>query len=324
MAATAAAALVAAGCGGVQSALGPAGPGASRIADLVWIMLIGTIVPAALVIALILYAVFRGMRGGGGPRMSDTRVIVLGGAVFPGVILVAFSVLSARFSAEVATSPSPAAFTIEVTGHQFWWEVRYPDHGFATANEIHVPVGQSVRLVLRASDVIHSFWVPRLHGKMDLTPGRTTQWWMKATEPGEFRGQCAEYCGRQHALMAFWVIAEPPAEFEAWVAHQRQEPPAPVDPEAERGRRVFFDAGCAHCHAIQGTNVPRFTGSVGPDLTHLGSRRMLAAATIPNTPETLRRFVMDPHVFKPGVRMPATDLPAEQLDALLRYLATLQ
>lgn len=319
-----AAAMAVAGCGGVQSVLSPAGPGASRIGDLVWIMLVGTIVPAAVVIGLILYAVFRGRRGGGGPRPSDTRVIVLGGAVFPALILLTFSALSARYSAEVAVPPSPPAFTIEVTGHQYWWEARYPDHGVVTANEIHVPVGQTVRLHLRASDVIHSFWVPRLHGKMDQTPGRTNVWWMQATEPGVFRGQCAEFCGLQHALMALLVIAQPPAEFDAWIARLRQPAPVPADPILERGRQVFLEAGCAHCHAIQGGHVARFTGSVGPDLTHLGSRRTLAAATIDNTRELLRAFVVDPHVFKPGVRMPATRLPSEQLDALLAYLATLQ
>jgi cytochrome c oxidase subunit 2 len=250
--------------------------------------------------------------------------ILVGGFAIPAVILIAFQVISALTSAAAARPPAEPTLTVEVIGHQFWWEVRYPDLGIVTANEIHIPVGAPVRLQLGASDVIHSFWVPRLHGKIDMTPGRTTAWWVQADKPGSFRGQCAEFCGLQHALMAFWVYAEPRAQFEAWVEARRAAAGEPDDPGVARGRDVFFVAGCAHCHAIRGVHEPRFTGSVGPDLTHVASRRMLAAATIANTRDGLIAFILEPHAVKPGVRMPATRLDADRLDALVAFLESLR
>jgi cytochrome c oxidase subunit II len=314
------------GCAGVQSALDPAGPGAARIGELAAFFTVVTLAASAVVIALVLYAVARARRRAhpGTLPLRDDAFILLGGFAGPAVILISFQVLSALTSAEVSRPPAEPALTVEVTGHQFWWEVRYPAFGITTANEIHIPAGVPVEVRVTASDVIHSFWVPRLHGKIDMTPGKTAVWWVQADAPGRFRGQCAEFCGLQHSLMAFWVFAEPPDAFEAWVAARRRGRPAGDDPRVERGRTVFFEAGCAHCHAVRGVNEPRFTGAVGPDLTHLASRRTLAAATVDNNRATLTAFILEPHAVKPGVRMPPTRLDSARLDALVAFLESLR
>lgn len=315
----------AAGCAGVQSALEPSGPAASRIAQLWWIMLAVTLSPAIVVIGLALYAVRRAWTGrGAGLGLSDNLFVLVGGAAIPLVILVYLLVTNVRIGAEVTRPPEEPALTVEVVGHQYWWEVRYPEHDIVTANEIHIPVGVPVRMRLTSSDVIHSFWVPRLHGKIDMNPGRTNTTWLKATEPGVFRGQCAEFCGLQHALMALLVIAQPPDRFEAWRQARRAGPAPVTDPRAARGRQVFVEAACAHCHAIRGLDTPTHTGAPGPDLTDVAARRSLAAATIPNNPGTLAAWILDPHGIKPGARMPPTALASEDLDALLVYLGTLR
>lgn len=321
----AAAAGAVAGCAGIQSALEPAGPAAARIATLWWLMLAATLIPAIGVIALALYAVRRARSGrGAGLGVRDDVFVLTGGAAIPLVILVALLLANVRTGARVARPPGPPELTIDVTGHQYWWEVRYPEHDVVTANEIRLPVGVPVRVRVGASDVIHSFWVPRLHGKLDMIPGRTNVTWLQASEPGVFRGQCAEFCGLQHALMAFLVVAEPPERFAAWLAARRRGPAPVEEPAAVRGREVFVEAACAHCHAVRGMPTPARTGSPGPDLTDLAARRTLAAATVPNDPGTLAAWILDPHRIKPGARMPPTPLSAADLDALLAYLGTLR
>ncbi len=217
----------------------------------------------------------------------------------------------------------------------WWWAVEYPEHGLITANELTIPAGEPVRLELTSADVIHSFWVPQLHGKMDLLPGQITQFWIEADRPGRYRGQCAEYCGRQHALMAFEVVALPPEEFVQWLQTQSttakssmddestaQERPLPQEEDSNltRGERLFFQHGCGVCHAIEGTPAQ---GLAGPDLTWIASRNTLAAGTIANTRENLLHWLADPQAIKPGAKMPATHAPDEELELIVSYLHSL-
>ncbi|MGH7718614.1 MAG: cytochrome c oxidase subunit II [Gemmatimonadaceae bacterium] len=333
-----------------QSALAPGGPGAARIAELWWIMLaIGTLV-ILLVIALLGYALFR-RRGPTGPfpeqqardestgrgreesgrRESErrgTRWIIIGGIAFPAVVLTVLFVFTLR-TLDALSVRSDAMrrdeLVIEVTGLQWWWRVRYidpvPGRMFETANELHIPVGRRVLVRLRATDVIHSFWVPGLQGKLDMIPGKTNVTWLAADRPGVWRGQCAEYCGLQHAKMALVVVAEPPAEFERWLERQRAPAAMPGDSAALVAQRAFLASGCTPCHTVRGTDA---LGELGPDLTHLASRRTLAAATLPNTPGHLAGWITNPQAIKPGSFMPRVPLSAEQLALVLQYLGSLR
>jgi cytochrome c oxidase subunit 2 len=236
--------------------------------------------------------------------------------------LVAASVATDR---ALAGLPHEDALHIEITGHQWWWEVRYddadPSKVFDTANEIHIPVGRPVILTLRADDVIHSFWVPNLHGKKDLIPGRVATTTLRADRPGLYRGQCAEFCGYQHAWMGMLVVAESPADYARWEGAQRAPAAEPADALAAEGRRVFESGTCAMCHAVQGTlaNAHR-----APDLTHVASRSTLAAVALDNTPANRAAWIQDPQRFKPGSNMPPVTLPPEQMGALLAWLGTLE
>jgi cytochrome c oxidase subunit 2 len=215
--------------------------------------------------------------------------------------------------------------TIEIIGHQWWWEMRYrgpsPGDQVITANEIHIPTGQRVRIELTSADVIHSLWVPNLQGKTDLVPGRTLITWLQADVPGISRGQCAEYCGIQHTHMAFLVVAETPAEFARWLAEQRRPAQAPADAMSQQGQSVFDGSGCGYCHTVSGA---RAAGSLGPDLTHFASRRTIAAGTLPNTRENLAAWLADPQRIKPGNLMPRVPLTPAALDAVVRYLESLR
>lgn len=319
------------GCTGepAQSMVHPAGPAAAEIAHLWWLMLGVFTGVFVLVIVLMLYAIWLRPAGSAAavrakaPPWGRTGFIVAGGVVLPLLVLTPLLVVSLVSSARLRMPEN--SLTIRVVGHMWWWEVRYPDSGLVTANEIYIPAGKPVRLELASADVIHSFWVPRLHGKRDMIPGVENVFWIQADEPGVFRGQCGEYCGTQHANMAFEVIALPPEQFDAWVAtqsaprHERQT--APPTPIAERGREIFLTAGCKQCHAIQGTGA---AGNAGPDLTNLGSRRMIGGALLPNTRGNLAGWIADPQAIKPGVKMPRTYLAAEDLQSLVAYLESLQ
>ena len=214
---------------------------------------------------------------------------------------------------------------LQVTAHQWWWEVRYPtpdgQQTFTTANEIHIPAGEPVEIVLNSADVIHSFWVPKLNGKMDVIPGVTNRTWIEASNPGRFRGQCAEFCGAQHAKMAFYVVAQPRADFEAWQANQLALPDETTTPSqvVATGEKVF-SARCAACHTISGTPAG---GIVGPSLGHVASRSTLAAGSIPNDADHLRKWIADPQAIKPGVRMPVVPLTTADRDAVVAYLESL-
>jgi cytochrome c oxidase subunit 2 len=276
---------------------------------------------------VLLYATLRRRPAEGpleNPRERRDGVLILavaGGGTF--VLLTGLLLASFVTERRVVRAPGPPAVTIEVESHQFWWEVRYPEAQVVTANELRIPAGVPVYLRLSSHDVIHSFWVPELHGKVDMTPGHETHLWLLADRPGVYRGQCAEFCGEQHALMAFLVIAEEPAAYSRWLETAR----AAGDKAGERvqrGREVFLAARCQLCHGVRGLPTPLERTLAGPDLSDLALRRTLGAATFPNDRENLRRLIVEPRRAKPGIRMPATVLPPEDLEALLDYLATLR
>ena len=252
-------------------------------------------------------------------------MVLTGGVVAPAIVLIGFLVYSVVLSRAMASEPTDALH-VRIVGHQWWWAVTYfhnerTDFIFDTANELHVPVGRPVSIQLTSRDVIHSFWVPNLHGKTDLIPGRTNRTWIQADSAGTWRGQCAEYCGLQHAHMAFTVTAHEPADFEKWVAAQLEPAREPATAEAVRGREVFLNGPCVLCHTVRGTLA---LSSFGPDLTHIGSRRTIAAGTLQNTRGHLAGWILNPQAIKPGVRMPPTNLNNEDLHALLAWLESLK
>jgi cytochrome c oxidase subunit 2 len=247
-------------------------------------------------------------------------LVIVGGIVAPGLILGAVFVVALRDMSALSEPPGEPGVTIEVVGHDWWWEARYPG-GAVTANEIHIPVGEPVQLELTSDDVIHSFWVPQLQAKTDLISGQTNEMWIQADEAGTFRGQCAEFCALQHANMIFYVIAEPRSEFDDWLANEASDAPGPVGSAAARGEDVFLSSDCAGCHAIRGTDAD---ATVGPDLTHLAARKTIGAGVLDNTRDNLAQWILDPQGVKPGVTMPPTELSADELDALLDYLEELE
>lgn len=312
-------------CGGPQRALSPAGPGAAALLDLATLFVVATVLPAAVVIGIIAYLLLRRAASPPGQpgRQEDAIILWIGGGLTAALIL-ALLLSSLRAGTRASAPPGEAALTVEVIGHQFWWEVRYPDHSIVTANEIHVPAGAPVHLRLSSADVIHSFWVPELHGKVDMIPGRVHHLVVRADRPGAYRGQCAEFCGIQHALMALWVIADEGDAFASWLGAMQRQPEPPAGDLARRGQQVFMQAHCHTCHAVRGSFPEGATGAVGPDLTHLARRRMIGAATLPLNRDVLRRWIHDPDRYKPGIRMPASPLSEADMDALIAYLETLR
>ena len=320
-------AMLTAGCHGQQSVFAPEGPAARSIARHGWFLFTVCGVIYVAVLATTAWALLRRRDEGDGGTAVDRR---LGRAVTVAVALTTVTLVTLLVSSVLAgrglTSPSGAgAVTIDVIGHQWWWEFQYrdvsPSEFVTSPNELHIPVGVPVVLKAQSRDVIHSFWVPNLHGKRDLIPGQITQTWLQADRPGVFRGQCAEFCGPQHAKMAFTVVAEPMDRFKQWLQQQRESARAPETTEQSAGQRVFLSTTCVMCHTIRGTSA----GSrVGPELTHIASRSSLGAGTLPNTPEHLARWVRDPQAIKPGTRMPAATLSPADLQALLAYLGSLR
>lgn len=306
------------------STLDPQGPGAAQIASLWW-WLFGLGGTVYLVVAgLFLWALLRRRRANlteqERPR-RDTRFIVWGGIILPALILLVVFALTVS-TLRLLSAPTPSQeLVIRVIGRQWWWEIHYPAQGIITANELHLPVGQPVRIELAARDVIHSFWAPQLHGKLDMIPGQVNHFWLQADQAGEHWGLCAEFCGLQHAKMAFLVVARPPAEFAQWLEQQQQPARQPATPSAQRGQQIFVAANCAYCHRVRGWQED---GDLGPDLTHLASRRTLAAGTLPNNHTSLANWILNPQQSKPGNLMPATSLPAAELQDLLAYLSALQ
>jgi cytochrome c oxidase subunit 2 len=261
-----------------------------------------------------------GLPGGGGDATATALVVVLGVAV-PLVVLSLLFVWSDVFVLRSVAAPRSTKRTIQVIGHQWWWEVRYPGTSAVTANEIHIPTNTRVNVVGTSVDVIHSFWVPELNRKIDLIPGRTNRVLLDADHPGVYRGQCAEFCGLQHAHMAMYVIAEPPAKFNAWLTNMAKPARTPATAQERKGLQVFLSQPCSGCHQLRGTSA---RGDVGPDLTHLQTRMTLAALTIPNRKGYLGGWILDPQHIKPGNKMPGLKLSGPDFQALLAYLETLR
>jgi cytochrome c oxidase subunit 2 len=308
----------------IQSALHPAGPGAASISQLWWLMFWTCTAVYVIVMGALVLALRRRDQG----RVPTERTLGRAVAAASGVtiaILFGLLVASVVTGRAVASIGAAEELVIEVTGNQWWWDVEYlnpdPSLRIRTANELHLPVGRQVRIELKANDVIHSFWVPNLQGKMDLIPGRENVLWLQVDQAGIYRGQCAEYCGLQHAHMAFSIIAEPADAFERWVTAQRRTAPPPATPEQQRGLEVVERGSCGLCHAVLGTSAG---GRTAPDLTHIASRSTIAAGTAPNTREYLAGWIADPQHLKPGAKMPATGLSADDLLAVIAYLEMLE
>jgi len=318
--------LEAGACGGASpSTLRPEGPGAHRVAGLWWFMFWVSVVVVAVVTALIVIGVLprrqrRTTGVPGTPRWAG-RMVLIGGVLAPVVVLSVLWVLTLTGMSALSQPVRPQAMRVQVIGHQFWWEVRYPEHGIVTANDVHIPSGLPVEIELTTADVIHSFWIPQLAGKTDLISGRTNTMWVQADRPGVYRGQCAEYCGLQHANMIFYVVADPPGAFQDWLARERQPATTPTEPLASQGQQVFLSSACVGCHSVQGTEA---SGQVGPDLTHFGSRISIGAGAVANTPENLTQWISDSQSIKPGNEMPPIPLSPEELRAVVAYLEGLE
>jgi cytochrome c oxidase subunit II len=316
----------------MHSAFDPNSPQARAIANLWWWMFgVGGAVWLAVIAATVYVIVAkRGQRGVDGlyevsPETHSRMERVVGIATFVTVLILG-GFLAFDFTAGHALAEHPQrGLTVNLTGYQWWWNAEYedpsPSKRITTANEIHVPVGEMVQFKLRSGDVIHSFWAPNLNGKRDLIPGYTTTHWFRADTAGVYRGQCAEFCGMEHAKMAFYIIAEPKPKFAAWLAAASASHEPPTDSTLLYGQRVFMSSGCALCHSIAGTEA---RGTVGPGLSHFKSRMTIGAGTLANNRANLTRWVANPHDFKPGVRMPSYPLTKTQLDALISYLETLK
>ncbi len=314
-------------CQQSPSVFNPQGPDAAPIAALGWAMAGAASFVYGIVIGIGIFALIR--RG----RLSmntpvDLRdpphgrlLIIGGGVVLPVVMLVPLFVTAMWMMRSILTPTSPHELQIEVVGHQWWWEVRYPSLGVVTANEIHIPAGQPVHIVLKSDDVIHSFWVPELAGKTDLIPGHPNNMQIEASHPGVYRGQCAEFCGVEHARMKFLVIAETPAAFNSWAAHESQPAAPPKTPLEVQGEKTFMNRTCASCHTIRGTPA---NGDVGPDLTHLMSRQFIGAGTLPTTPANVAAWMIEVQKFKPGALMPDMTLSPQELGAITAYLESLK
>lgn len=309
----------------IQSIIHPAGIEAVRISQLWWVLFgICTVVWMAVATAALI-AISRGRRAAStATERQASRNVAIAGIVSV-VALIAILTSSVLTGRALDTIRTPGALRLVVTGNQWWWDVQYrnpnPSLNVSTANEIHIPIGRPVSVGLLSNDVIHSFWIPSLQGKIDLVPGRLNEVWLQADKPGVYRGQCAEYCGAQHAKMALVVVAEQPDDFERWLAANRGPAPPPATPEQQRGKEVVERGPCAMCHNITGTLAG---GRTAPDLTHIASRSTLAAGWLPNTPGNLAGWIADPQHIKPGSHMPPTGLRDEELQAVLAYVETLK
>jgi cytochrome c oxidase subunit 2 len=306
-----------------------AGPQAGRIESLGWFFFI----VAGAVFLIVIFTGAWALRVSSkrsspnedsGHERKVARVVAIATGI-TALILIVSLVYSISTGRRLASLPRKSAITIEVTGHQWWWELRYMDttasRQVTTANEIHIPVGEPIEIIGKSNDVIHSLWIPNLHGKKDLVPGHTTSTWIQADTAGIYRGQCAEFCGLQHAKMALWVIAEPKDKYIQWYESQLAPPAEPTDSLIASGKKVFLKSGCVMCHEIGGTLA---RSHVGPPLTHVGSQMTLAAGSIPNTKGYLAGWILDPQGIKPGAKMPPNNLAPADLQVLLAYLQSLK
>ncbi len=307
--------------------LDPQGPAAESAAALWWLMLALGVAVFVVFAVFLAVGLFRSRADGGTEPGADATGrfgawMIGAGVAVPLIVISVVFAATVRALTDLETTAPEGALVVDVVGHQWWWEVRYPDQAVTTANELHIPVGRKVALRLSSADVIHSFWVPELGGKLDLLPDRVNILVLEADEPGEYASRCAEFCGLQHTLMGMAVVAEPADRFDAWAAARSQAAATPGDAIARRGQQVFLGAGdCASCHTVAGTSA---AGTRGPDLTHIASRPTLGASPLENTAANLARWVSDPHAIKRGVHMPAAQISPEDIEAVLAYLGTLR
>jgi cytochrome c oxidase subunit 2 len=322
-----------AGCSGRQNALDFASDQARAIGGIWHVMLLVCGVMYLLMMALLAWAIWRAKRRLPSAAVSATVPAVDGflrkllGSWVVLIVVGLFVLAAASFWVDrrLALTQDSHAMKVRITASQWWWQVEYldsdPSRTIVTANELHLPVDRATRIELRSNDVIHSFWVPNLNGKTDLIPGRSNFITITPRRVGQLRGQCAEFCGLQHARMAIDVTVEAPPDFARWQAAQLAPARVPQTAQERQGQHVFLASTCATCHTIAGTDA---AGKIGPDLTHLASRRTLAAGTLPMQAQALSGWIRQPHAAKPGTNMPASELPADQLAALVTYLMTLQ
>jgi cytochrome c oxidase subunit 2 len=311
-----------------QSTLWPAGAGADRIASLAWFLIVLAAGVYAAVLVVMAIAVARNRRADLTVDLTtrSTRFVLIGGAIIPGLILLTIFVGGMSIMGAFPTPTASHQLTIHVTGHQWWWQVDYDypelQQRFSGANELHIPVGVPIKVYLTSADVIHSFWVPRLQGKLDLIPGDTNDIRLLAKTPGIYRGQCAEFCGLQHAHMGIVVVADPPAQFKEWATTQLAPGHAPADSMQQLGQRLFVTRTCAICHTVKGTAA---AGTVGPDLTHVGGRTTIAAGLVPTTLASLEGWIANAQALKPGAKMPPmTQFSGVELRAIATYVSSLK
>src|SRR5499433_808737 len=312
------------------SIFAPVSTPAFAIREVSFIVLAITLAIFLIVGGFAVYTLIRFGRRAANPEVEPAQVygskqIELAWTVVPFLIVVVLFLVTARYIYGIERRPQPPdALELTIVGHQWWWEIRYPKLGIVTANEIHVPVSEAANtspifITVESVDVAHSFWIPQLAGKMDAIPNKTNHVWIEPRQTGTFVGQCAEYCGLQHALMLLLVVVHPKDEFQAWVAAQQT--PSVDQATVTAGRQLFSSLACINCHTVRGTQS---NAVFGPDLTHLMSRSTLGAGAARNTPENLRAWVKDPSAFKTGALMPAMKLDDAQLDQLVAYLSTLR
>ena len=322
-------------CGGPQSAVDAAGIQAERLENLWWLFFGVCAAVYAIVMAVLLIAFFRN-RGAGSdtapeigqeqPGENRAEYTVKGAVAITVIILFILMFVSFRTGRAINTlSQSQDQLSIKITGNQWWWNVEYkdadPSNNITTANELHLPVGRPVKVELQSNDVIHSIWLPNMHGKKDLIPNYPAVFYFRPDKIGTYWGQCAEFCGYQHAKMRFIVIVESPEEFDAWMKSQQQASVTPADPIQQHGQQIFLTSVCTQCHTVQATNA---AGRVGPNLTHVASRQYIAAGSLQNTRDHLRSWITDPQAIKPGIRMPMNTYSEEDLDALVSYIEGLK
>ena len=321
--------LVLAGCSPEhypQTTLLPRGDFAKIADDLLDTTVKWALLVFVLVEGVLLYAIFRFRGKPGDPEPHQTHgntTVEIIWTVIPALILAVIAVPTVKAIFETNATPGKDALTIEVVGHQWWWEFRYPEYNLTTANELHVPLGRTVSLRMGSSDVIHSFWVPQFAAKRDVFANRETRMWFKAEAEGEYPGQCAEFCGIQHGRMAYRIKAQKPEEFQAWVAHMQTLGPTPPgaaapDPKYAEGEKLFTAKGCIACHSLVAVNAPK--GMVGPNLANVGARSYIAAGTLKNTDENLAHWIRDPQGIKKGVLMPNLGVTEPEAQALVAYL----
>jgi cytochrome c oxidase subunit 2 len=321
--------LVLAGCSSEhypQTTLLPRGDFAKIADDLLDTTVMWALLVFVLVEGVLVYAIFRFRGKPGDPEPHQTHgntLVEIIWTVIPAVILAVIAVPTVKAIFQTSAIPGKDALTIEVVGHQWWWEFRYPEYNLTTANEMHVPLGRTVSLRMGSSDVIHSFWVPQFAAKRDVFANRETRMWFKAEAEGDYPGQCAEFCGIQHGRMAHRIRAQKPEEFQAWVAHMQTLGPKPppataANPKYAEGEKLFTAKGCLACHSLVAVNAPK--GMIGPNLANVGARSHIAAGTLKNTDENLARWIRDPQEIKKGVLMPKLPMTEAEAEALAAYL----